>query len=100
MTFSHVSPGTYSPSDGTYATPSTTTVTGSAVQVAGDPDTYDRLKLIRSIAPSLFFTPTTLGSLPAPGDTAVWGSDNYVVKDVSPLAPDGVAIAATVVIAK
>lgn len=100
VTFTHTSPGAYDDATDTYSTPTTSTVTGSAVQVAGDPDAYDRLSLIRSVAPSLFFTPDTLGALPAPGDSASWGSDTYVVKDVQALSPNGTAIAATVVIAK
>lgn len=100
VTFSLTTPGTYDSATDTWSSPSTLTVTGSAVQIAGDPDTYDRLKLIRSIAPSLFFTPDTLGDLPAPGYKAAWASDNYVVRDVQPLAPNGTAVAATVVIAK
>jgi hypothetical protein len=84
-------------------TPTTSTVTGSAIQVRGDPDTYKRLELIRSQAPTLFFTPTTYGELPAPGDTVVWPATNgqtYTVRDVDPIAPDGVAIAARVVITR
>lgn len=98
-TFTLTSPGTYDESTGTWSTPTTSTVTGSAVEVGGDPDTYERLSLIRSSAPSLFFTPDTYGSLPTVGYTVTWGGVSYTVKDVLPLSPDGTAIAATILVA-
>lgn len=92
---------TVSASDGALGTPSTTTVTGSAIRVRGLPETYRKLGLIDSESPTLFFTPTTYGETPLPGDTVVWpvgGTKTYTVQDVNPIAPDGVVIAARVVI--
>lgn len=99
VTFTLQSPGTYNESTDTWTTGATTTVSGYAVEVKADPDTYERLSLVRSQAPSLFFTPTTYGDLPTPGYSVPWGGKTYTVKDVAPLSPDGTAIAATVVIA-
>lgn len=98
VTFTFTSPGTYDATTDTWSTPTTTTVTGSAVEVKGNPDTYERLSLVHSSAPSLFFTPDTYGSLPRPGYTVTWNSIAYTVKDVDPLAPDGTPIAATIVV--
>lgn len=98
VTFTHATPGTYDATTDTYTTPTTTTVTGYAIEVAGDPDTYKALSLVRSSAPALFFMPDTYGSLPNVGDTVTWNSTAYTVRDVSPLAPDGTAIGATIVV--
>lgn len=84
-------------------TPVTTTVTGEAVRVKGDPQRYQALGLRLDTMPTLLFTPTTYGEVPEPGDTVVWpltGGDTYTVKDVDPVAPDGVVILARVVIAR
>lgn len=98
VTFSLTTPGTYDAATDTYTTPTTATVAGFAIEVAGDPDTYKALSLVRSSAPSLFFTPSTYGALPAVGYTVTWNSIVYTVRDVSPLSPDGTPIAATIVV--
>lgn len=84
-------------------TPTVTTITGDAFQrTTGDPETYRNLGLIQSQAPTLLFVPTTYGQVPQPGDTAPWpaGGDTFTVRDVRVIAPDGVVIAAYVVIAQ
>lgn len=81
-------------------TPTVTTITGSAIRVRGLPQTMRALGLIDSEAPTLFFTPTTYGDRPAPGDTVVWELLTWTVKDVDPIAPDGITIAARVVITR
>lgn len=100
VTFTLTRPGTFSPSTDTWSTPTETTVTGAAVRVKGSPLTYQRLNLAPSEAPTLLFTPTTYGDVPALGSAVVWGSVTYVVKDVEPLAPDGTAILSRVVVAR
>ena len=85
------------------ATVSSSTVTGSAIQVRGDPQRYAALGLVLTTMPTLFWAPTTYGEVPLPGDTVVWpetGGSTYTVRDVDPIAPDGVVIAARVVIGK
>lgn len=79
-------------------TPTVTTITGSAVQVRGNPDTLRALSLIESAAPTLFFTPNTYGDKVKEGDTTVWASETYTAKDCYHIAPDGVVIASRVVI--
>jgi hypothetical protein len=78
------------------------TIAGSAIQVRGDPRRYVALGLVLSEMPTLFFAPATYGECPAPGDTVVWpdGGDTWAVRDVDPIAPDGVVIAARVVIGR
>ena len=92
---------TYTAADDT-STVAETTITGSAIQVRGDPKRYVALGLVLSEMPTLFFSPTTYGETPAPGDTVTWptGGSTWTVRDVDPIAPDGVTIAARVVIAK
>lgn len=81
-----------------------TTITGNAIQVRGDPRRYKALGFVLSTMPTLFFTPTEYGleangsDFVQPSDTVVWGSRTYTVRDVDPIAPDGVVIAARIVI--
>ena len=99
VTFTFTTPGTYDESTDTWSTPTTDTVTGSAIEIPGNPMTYQALSLVRSKAPSLFFAPDTYGDLPDAGYVVTWGGVAYTVKDVQPLQPDGMAIAATIVVA-
>ena len=85
------------------STSAETTITGSAIQVRGDPQRYRDLGLVLSTMPSLLFAPTTYGDSVAPGDVVTWpatGGSVYTVKDVQDLAPDGVVITSTLVIGK
>ena len=85
-------------------TETVTTITGSAIQVRGDPRRYKALGFVLTDMPTLFFSPTSDGlragtdEFVQPGDTVVWATRTYTVKDVDPIAPDGVVIAARVVI--
>lgn len=81
-------------------TPTVTTISGNAIRVRGLPQTYRALGLIDSEAPTLLFDATTYGDRPAPGDTVVWEGLTWVVRDVNPVAPDGVAIISRVVITR
>lgn len=92
---------TYTPTTDV-STVAETTITGSAIQVRGDPRRYAALGLVLSEMPTLFFSPTTYGDTPAPGDTVVWpdSGHTWTVKDVDPIAPDGVLIAARIVIGR
>lgn len=84
-------------------TPAQTTITGSAIQVRGRPQRYMALGLNLTTMPTLVFTPTTYGEVPEPGDVVTWPATNgkvYSVKDVDPIAPDGVVIVARVVIGR
>ena len=98
VTFTHVAPGTYDATTDTWTSPITTTVTGNAMQVRGDPETYKALGLVEYEAPTLLFVPSTYGEVPEPGYTVEWASTTYTVKSVQPLQPDGYVILAKVVI--
>lgn len=99
VTFTDKSPGAYA-STGTWTGPATTTsVAGAAIEVEGDPKEYEALSLVQRNPATLFFTPTTYGSLPSLDMAVTWGGVSRLVKRVRPLAPDGTAIAAYVVVA-
>lgn len=104
VTFTREDPGTYNASAGTWSGASTTTITGSAVQVKGNAQRYADLGLVLATMPTLFFTPTDYAlaaggtSFVLPGDTVSWCGTTYTVRDVDPIAPDGYVIAARIVV--
>lgn len=100
VTFTLSSPGTYTDATDAWTSATTTTVAGYAIRVGGNPVRYAELNLRQSEAPTLLFTPSTYGSLPALGSSVTWNSLVYTVRDVQPLAPDGTAILARVVVAR
>lgn len=99
VTFTLTTPGTYDAATDTHSSPTTSTVTGSAIKVSGRPKKYEALGLRESEAPTLLFAPTTYGQLPALGASVAWGSATYTVRDVDSVAIDGTAIIAYVVVA-
>jgi hypothetical protein len=100
VTFSHETPGTYNPETDTSTPPTTATVTGTAMEIAGDPNLYLQRQLIESENPTLLFTPDTAGQLPGLGWTVVWGGETLTVKDVLRLAMAGTAEAAKIVVSR
>ena len=101
ITFTHSTPGTYDAETDTWSVPVTTSITGEAMKVRGNPDTYKALSLIESEAPTLLWAPSTYGD-PAPdlGYTCEWANVSYTVRSVDALAPDGVVITARIVIGR
>ena len=97
VTFTRVVRASYDPETDT-ATETTSTITGTAVRAMGNPHRYTALGLVESKAPTLIFVPTTYGDTPEPGDVVTWESEEYTVRDVEAAAPDGVTIAARVII--
>lgn len=83
-----------------------TTITGSAYQARGNPARYMALGLVLSTMPTLLFTPTAYGlranspEFVLPGDTVLWATQVFTVRDVDPVAPDGVVIMARIVVGK
>lgn len=77
-----------------------TTIDGAAIRVRGNPLRYRDLDLKESEAPTLLFVPETYGDTPRPGDTIDWNDITYTVRDVEPLAPDGVTIQARMVVSR
>jgi hypothetical protein len=104
VTFTRSSPGTYNDATGQWSSPSTTTITGNAISVRGNPQRYRDLSLNIQTMPCLFFSPTTYelkagtSEFVMPGDTTEWNGVTYTVRDVDPIAPDGYVIAARIVV--
>lgn len=96
VTFSQTTPGTYDGATGTWTADTTVTVAGTAMQIDGDPEAYAALGLILSLNPMLLFRPAVVGEMPTSGMTVVWGGATLTVKDVEPLAMNGIATAARV----
>ena len=97
VTFTRTAQGNYDAATDTAAL-ATSTITGTAVQVPGQPHRYAQLGLVESEAPTLIFIPTYYGETPEPGDVVTWASQEYTVRDVQRWAPDGVTIGASIVI--
>lgn len=72
-------------------------VTGSAVEIPGDPDTYQKLDLIAVNPVTLLVAAKDLAVTPAPGVTFRWASTVYTVRLATPVAPDGTPIIWTIV---
>lgn len=100
VTFARSVLGGYNPATDSVGTATITAVTGNAIRVAGDPMVYQALGLVQSEAPTLFFAPDNYGDVPLPGDSVTWSCQSYTAKDIRPIAPDGVAIAAHIIIAR
>lgn len=99
VAFTLAGQGTYDSTTDTTAAGDDLVVTGYAVEKKGALLTYEKLSLIAADARTLFFVGSNYGDLPPRGATVPWGGISYTVKYVEPVAPDGTAIGATVVIA-
>lgn len=99
VTFTRTVQSSYDP-ETDLATLTTTTVVGTAMRTRGDPQRYTALGLVESEAPTLLFVPTTYGQTPKAGDTVSWQSETFTARDVQVIAPDGVTIAARVIVEK
>lgn len=104
-TFTRTLAGIYDAINGVWsAPPSTITIAGNAIQVRGNPQRYQAKGLEISTMPTLFWTPATYGlraftpDCVLPGDTVVWAGITYSVKDVEPISPDGIVIAARIIV--
>lgn len=87
------------PSTGILGAPTTDSVSGYALGLEeGDPQTYARLGLTLSAAPSLMVVCDTFGDVPMDNGRVEWGGVPHTVRDVLPFAPAGQAIFSTVVI--
>ena len=97
---------TNDPATDTWSSKVETTIAGAAIQVRGDPQRYKALELIESAAPTLFFTPTDYelqaftDEFVKPGDTCTWNGLTFTARDVTTIAPDGIVIAARIVVSQ
>ena len=78
----------------------TTTVSGVALQVKGDPEEYESLKLIEKAALTLLFVAETYGESPPLGASCEWGELRYQVEATRKLAPDGTAVLSRVIVSR
>lgn len=86
------------PTTGQLGAPTTQSVSGYALGKSdGDPDTYARLGLTKSGAPSMLVVCDTFGAVPMELGEFTFGSAPHVVRDVDPFAPGGSAILSTIV---
>ena len=76
------------------------TVSGFALQIKGDPEEYEALKLIEKAALTLLFVSETYGDSPPLGASCEWGELRYQVEAIRKLAPDGTAILSRVVVSR
>src|SRR5689334_19777427 len=75
-------------------------VAGYALRTRGNPRRYQALKLVETESPTLFFVPSTFGSIPALNDLVTFGGKEYAVADVEPFMPDGTAIFSRVIVTR
>jgi head-tail adaptor len=78
--------------------PVTTTATGYIKRIGGEPQQRETQSLVEREAPTVLFVPTTYGTLPALGASAHVSADDFFLRSVLPIAPDGVALAARLVV--
>lgn len=100
VTFTQTTPGVYDGATGTWSADATVTVDGFAMKIAGDPDLYTQLGLIESENPTLSFTPSVVGVLPSLGMTVPWGGQTLTAKHINPLAKNGVATKAHIMVSR
>jgi hypothetical protein len=100
VTFTKVVEGSYDSSTNTFSGGSTSTVTGYAEQVAGDPERYRALELVETEAPTLDFTPDTYNEEPAQDSTVSWGGVTFKTRDVASWKPAGEVISSSVVVVR
>ena len=100
VTFTKVT-HTSEPLTGT-VTPSATTVSGYARRVPGVPEQYQALGLIEAEAPTLLFSPNTIGDKPELGATvSLTGETNpFVVRDALPVDMAGSAVQFRVIVSR
>ena len=78
----------------------TMTVSGVALQIKGDPEEYESLKLIEKAALTLLFVAETYGDTPPLGSSCEWGEMRYQVEATRKLAPDGTAVLSRVIVSR
>lgn len=105
VTVTRARPGTHDATTATWTSPTSTTLAGTAfLKAHGNPQRYAALGLNVQTMPTLVFVPDDYElaaystSFILPGDTLVWQSVTYTVRDVDPVAPDGIVILAYLIV--
>lgn len=90
---------THDPTTATFSGASSSTVTGAAMRVRGDPTKFIPGRVVAAGEVMLLFAPDTYGDRPELGSTVSWEGETWEVVAVNPLAPDGTDILSRVVVA-
>lgn len=98
--FRGTGPSTYNEVTEVGAAGTPTSVTGKAIKSRSSYKRHEALKLVITATLTLFFVPDTINTLPTHKMTVEWAGENWTVEDVDPVAPDGIAIAARIIIGK
>jgi hypothetical protein len=100
VTFSKESTAGYdSPTDTPASPAATSAIAGYAKWLGNEtPQQYEAGTVIETEAAKLLFIPSTYGQLPAQGAIATIGANGFVVKSVTPIAPDATAIGAYITV--
>ncbi len=95
VTFDTGTPGEYDPTSGLFDDPEDGEVVGFALRKQPSASDLERFRL-RGLAEDktvlLLFVATTYGETPTLGATVEWEGETLTVRDLKPLAPDGVVI--------
>lgn len=98
VAFTVVTPGAFDPLTETDSPPTSSTVSGWAVELPGDPEEYAAMELIGTEAITLMFAPDTLGDKPPLGSSIEWAGAARTVKQTFPIRPFGDLVAAKVIL--
>lgn len=106
ITFTRANSGTYNEETGVWTgPPTTTTLTGNVIAVSPNYKRFEALGLVVSTHQTFFFMPSIYGQrsqtddFVKAGDTVTWNGQTYAVKDVETIGPDGIVVAARIVVA-
>jgi|SRR5690606_12254112 len=98
VTFTKTVPGSYDPVTQEHTQPSEITVSGSAVEIPGDPEEYAASDLIPRNPVTLIFVPAERGQELEQNMVCEWAGLNRSVFQRFPIRPDGVVIATRVIL--
>lgn len=90
---------TFDPSTDSVTDVSTASVVGHAIELDGDPASYREASLTESNPLTLLFIPDRLGDAPSLHSRVKWNGEVKTVKKRKLIAPQGVVVAAKVIVA-
>lgn len=98
VTFTHTAAGTHDAATETFGSPTVSSVTGYAIEVASSSEelSYAAGEMTVERLVTLLFAASTYGDLPALGSEVTWAGETRIVFAVRPLRPDGTTIIARV----
>lgn len=96
LTFTLSAPGEHDPATETFGAPSTLTMSGYALDITQEPETYESGELVAKGSVKLLWWPDTEGDVPPKGATCVYDGVLMTVDEKLPVRPGGVAFASKV----